>query len=88
VKLKEGNFQYLLFTKFLINYLKNFWIPFLLFMTKRKVYPKKQILLEYQKAKNYLSFIEEGMIWNWRNILLEEFIPFVSRRLSLRNNIM
>ncbi len=57
-------------------------------MTKRKVYPKKQILLEYQKAKNYLSFIEEGMIWNWRNILLEEFIPFVSRRLSLRNNIM
>lgn len=57
-------------------------------MTKRKVYPKKQILLEYQKAENYLSFIEEGMIWNWRNILLEEFIPFVSRRLSLRNNIM
>lgn len=57
-------------------------------MTKRKVYPKKQILLEYQNAENYLSFIEEGMIWNWRNVLLKEFIAFVSKRLSLRNKMM
>jgi len=29
---------------------------------KRKVYPKKYILLEYGELENYLSFVEEGMI--------------------------